>query len=111
MEVPPRPGILDSEANKPSIIVVNKIDLDNKLKLPYIDKKVIEISVKDDIGYIYGFGSDLAKYGPDLRGKVFEFKLSALKDKESQEYLSSIRTISYVINVVSHAVLSSSKNI
>lgn len=71
----------------------------------------IEISVKDDMGYIYGFGSDLAKYGPDLRGKVFEFKLSALKDKESQEYLSSINAIGHVITVVSRAVLSSSKNI
>ena len=43
------PDIL-SFKNKPSIVVINKIDLDKNLTLPNIDKKIIEISVKDNIG-------------------------------------------------------------
>ena len=42
--------LLDKIKNKPSIIVINKIDLDNNLTLPNKDLKVIEISVKDNIG-------------------------------------------------------------
>ena len=42
--------LLDKIKNKPSIVVINKIDLDNNLTLPNINKKIIEISVKDNIG-------------------------------------------------------------
>ena len=42
--------LLDKIKNKPSIVVINKIDLDKNLTLPNIDKKIIEISVKDNIG-------------------------------------------------------------
>ena len=42
--------ILNKIKDKNSIVVINKIDLEKKIKLTNYNKKIIEISVKDNIG-------------------------------------------------------------
>lgn len=42
--------LLEKIKIKPSIIVINKIDLETKLTLPNINKKIIKISIKDNQG-------------------------------------------------------------
>ena len=67
--------------DKNSIIIVNKIDLDNKLNLNLLDE-YIEMSVKNDIGI------------NELRQKIKEiFKLEQIEQNDFT-YLSSARSIS-----------------
>jgi tRNA modification GTPase len=42
--------LLNKIKDKPNIIVINKIDLENKLTLPNINTNIIKISIKDNIG-------------------------------------------------------------
>lgn len=73
--------ILNKISNKNHIIIVNKIDLENKLDLSILDN-YIEMSVKNDIGI------------DNLRNKIKEmFNLEKI-EQEDLTYLSSARSIS-----------------
>ena len=73
--------LLDKIKNKNSIIIVNKIDLDNKLDLSKLPNYV-EMSIKDNIGI------------DNLKNKIKElFNLEKI-EKEDMTYLSSARSIS-----------------
>ena len=73
--------ILEKIENKNSIIIVNKIDLDNKLDLSKI-KEYIEMSVKENKGI------------DNLKNKIKElFNLEQI-EKDDMTYLSSARSIS-----------------
>ena len=73
--------ILDRIKNKNNIVIVNKIDLENKLNLNELDS-YIEMSVKDDIGI------------NELRNKIKEmFNLEQIEQND-YTYLSSARSIS-----------------
>ena len=73
--------ILDRIKNKNSIVIVNKIDLDNKLDLNILDNYV-EMSIKNNIGI------------DNLKNKIKElFNLEQI-EKEDMTYLSSARSIS-----------------
>ena len=73
--------ILDRIKNKNNIVIVNKIDLENKLNLSELSN-YIEMSVKDDIGI------------NELRSKIKEmFNLEQLEQNDLT-YLSSARSIS-----------------
>ena len=73
--------LLDKIKNKNSIIVVNKIDLDNKLDLSKLPNYV-KMSIKDNIGI------------DNLKNRIKElFNLEQI-EKEDMTYLSSARSIS-----------------
>ena len=73
--------LLEKIKNKNSIIIVNKIDLDNKLDLSKLPN-YIEMSIKDNIGI------------DNLKNKIKElFNLEKI-EKEDMTYLSSARSIS-----------------
>ena len=73
--------ILDKIKNKNNIVIVNKIDLENKLDLNLLSN-YIEMSVKDDIGI------------NELRNKIKEiFNLEQIEQND-YTYLSSARSIS-----------------
>ena len=74
--------ILKQIENKPSIIVINKIDLDCKLTLPKVNKDVVKISIKDNIGI------DKLK---DTIKKIYNLEEIEVKDLT---YLSDARSIS-----------------
>ena len=74
--------ILKQIENKPSIIVINKIDLDCKLILPKINKDIIKISIKE------GTGIDKLK---DTIKKIYNLEEIEVKDLT---YLSDARSIS-----------------
>ena len=72
--------LLNKINNKKHIIVINKIDLDNKLKIP--DKNAIQISIKDNKGL------DL------LKNRIIEmFNLEEITTND-MTYLSNARSIS-----------------
>ena len=75
--------VLDKIKNKNNIVIVNKIDLDNKLDKSILDN-YIELSVKDDIGI------------DKLRNKIKEMFNLDMIDKGDFTYLSSARSISLV---------------
>ena len=73
--------ILDSIKNKNNIVIVNKIDLENKLDLKQLPN-YIEMSIKNDIGI------------NELRDKIKEmFNLEQIEQND-YTYLSSARSIS-----------------
>ena len=73
--------LLEKIKNKNSIIIVNKIDLDNKLDLSKLPNYV-EMSIKDNIGI------------DNLKNRIKElFNLEQI-EKEDMTYLSSARSIS-----------------
>ena len=73
--------ILDSIKNKNNIVIVNKIDLENKLDLKQLPN-YIEMSIKNDIGI------------DELRQKIKEiFNLERIEQND-YTYLSSARSIS-----------------
>ena len=73
--------LLDKIKNKNNIIIVNKIDLDNKLDLSKLPNYV-EMSIKDNIGI------------DNLKNRIKElFNLEQI-EKEDMTYLSSARSIS-----------------
>ena len=73
--------ILDRIKNKNNIVIVNKVDLENKLNLNELPE-YIEMSIKDDIGI------------SELRKKIKEmFNLEQLEQNDFT-YLSSARSIS-----------------
>ena len=73
--------ILEKIKDKNSIIIVNKIDLDNKLDLNEIND-YIEMSIKDNVGI------------DNLKNKIKElFNLEQI-EKDDMTYLSSARSIS-----------------
>ncbi len=74
--------ILKQIENKPSIIVINKIDLDCKLTLPKVNKDIIKISIKE------GTGIDKLK---DTIKKIYNLEEIEVKDLT---YLSDARSIS-----------------
>ena len=75
--------VLDKIKNKNNIVIVNKIDLDNKLDKSILDN-YIELSVKNDIGI------------DKLRNKIKEMFNLDMIDKGDFTYLSSARSISLV---------------
>ena len=75
--------VLDKIKNKNNIVIVNKIDLDNKLDKSILDN-YIELSVKDDIGI------------DKLRNKIKEMFNLDMIDKGDFTYLSSARSIALV---------------
>lgn len=75
--------VLDKIKNKNNIVIVNKIDLDNKLDKNILDN-YIELSVKDDIGI------------DKLRNKIKEMFNLDMIDKGDFTYLSSARSIALV---------------
>ena len=75
--------VLDKIKNKNNIVIVNKIDLDNKLDKKILDN-YIELSVKDDIGI------------DKLRNKIKEMFNLDMIDKGDFTYLSSARSIALV---------------
>ena len=74
--------ILKQIENKPSIIVINKIDLDCKLTLPKVNKDIIKISIKE--------GTGIAKLKDTIK-KIYNLEEIEVKDLT---YLSDARSIS-----------------
>ena len=73
--------LLEKIKNKNSIIIVNKIDLDNKLDLSKLPNYV-EMSIKDNIGI------------DNLKNRIKELFNIEQIEKEDMTYLSSARSIS-----------------
>jgi len=74
--------LLSKIKNKPSIIVINKIDLDTKLTLPDIDKKIIKISIKEN--------KNIEKITEEIRNI---YNLEEIETKDLT-YLTNARSIS-----------------
>jgi len=74
--------LLEKLKTKPHIIVVNKIDLDNKLTIPNTNSNIIKISIKDNIGI------------EDLKDEIKRiYNLEEIETKDLT-YLSNARSIS-----------------
>ena len=86
--------------NKKHIILINKIDLDNKLELNKIKEEYISISIKDNIGI------------DKLKQKIIElFNLEKLEN-EDLTYLSDARSISLLkksLNYIEESISSTNK--
>ena len=74
--------LLNSLKNKNYIIIVNKIDLDNKLDISKLEKEnIVEMSIKEKKGI------------DDLKNKIIEiFNLNSIETKDPT-YVSNIRSI------------------
>ena len=75
-------NLLKDIENKNAIIIINKIDLDNKLKIPSTNKKIIEVSVIKDFG--------INEIKEEIK-KMYNLDLIATEDLT---YLSNARSIS-----------------
>ena len=74
--------ILNKIKDKNSIVVINKIDLEKKIKLTNYNKKIIEISVKDNIGL------------EELKNEIKRIYNIEGIDTKDMTYLSNARSIS-----------------
>ena len=74
--------ILNKIKDKNSIVVINKIDLEKKIKLTNYNKKIIEISVKDNIGI------------EELKNEIKRIYNIEGIDTKDMTYLSNARSIS-----------------
>ena len=94
-------NILNKIKNKNHIIIVNKIDLDNKLNLKNMDD-YIEMSIKNDKGI------------DELKNRIKElFNLEKIKQKDFT-YLSSARSISLLkksLNLIKEAKMGIQNNL
>ena len=90
--------LIDKLKDKPSIIVVNKTDLENKLNLSRINKKIINISIKENKGI------------ENIINEIKEIYNLEKIDTTDMTYLSSARSISLLKESLSK-VKDSIKNI